>query len=1026
VYSEDFRGDTGTFSTGSISEEALLVGDKSLRVVVPAGASAGTASFDVPNTDGNALYRLTFWIKSTQTAQVSLTEFAPENPSTTLHPIGTVAATTDWQRFTVGPFHGGTDSSTTTISFALPAGSSARSYFIDEVAVTELGQVEYAKEESWNTPAECDRTPGGNQLPLAMLGCREYKNRANQTLNVKSFSRLCREQAVGCRAFVDTRNSSQIESQTFVRGDSPAGSFGFPNATTTRAADRMLYLVDDKDKHCKPENASCRAFGKPVFAPDRQTVAGYETVFYKDDITLYSEALCKPSELFCDEFKTPAGSEYFRNPGTHACEYRTDVSGVTGVVGLPDGQYEGWFVKGSNTPCYSQLLSGGKSFSIAKIGDQPYAGWGGLCGQENAECTEFRDANDTADPRYPTGKPYYFLKNDKIDTTACAGQIDPAKGCVLLNDMTDGYKKYRTDASYAKYQAGGYVPMTAVDCTTDPRDPSCAKSKGTCGGTIRYCTTSNCAPGSVGPDIQMETAIGIWSRLGPGATFPGSTVKWESLASCTADAQCTDATPVRSPDGGSWYQRRGTCQVANDANIVVRAKLDRDCAQWLGCSSAETVLEPGTNKYKDLCTAVSMCNQASQTPGDVFCGAYVNRATTATEPILTKGAFFDQRQYVSREVGLGKLDYTGYAVPNAFQAVDLVTRNVAVEGLQKQDKSVKYRYALDYRLAASVPMPPIRQKSVGSVVSYFPLIAPKPNEAAPIAKDSVLGARYPSLNLCQHVASGRIGYFVPPAGSESTSGLFCILPVESTGDAYDFQNISQKFALANPKDDQQLLKAFPNPECRAQPEADAPFPASFTTEWDTTVNPPKAKSRVAGFQNANTCEQGEDCECSYKRAEFSGAAISKFYDTESQNIPPGICQGGPRDGQSCLPNTVFQAPDPNSYNTPEGKARADAINKANAAQTCGPLEGGGRCVPFSRVSIIRGVFGQCLERDATRTVGNSLDKTPCLTWNPTPILFGDKDAFHYYQPAGYSPPENLNPGCTQSHHCRLSSLNQIS
>ncbi|MCA9389635.1 MAG: hypothetical protein KC585_03450, partial [Candidatus Magasanikbacteria bacterium] len=53
-----------------------------------------------------------------------------------------------------------------------------------------------------------------------------------------------------------------------------------------------------------------------------------------------------------------------------------------------------------------------------------------------------------------------------------------------------------------------------------------------------------------------------------------------------------------------------------------------------------------------------------------------------------------------------------------------------------------------------------------------------------------------------------------------------------------------------------------------------------------------------------------------------------------------------------------------------------------------------------------GVFGQCLERDSTQFAGTDQSNRPCLTWNPNPILFGDKDPFHYQPTAGYLPPQN--------------------
>jgi hypothetical protein len=132
--------------------------------------------------------------------------------------------------------------------------------------------------------------------------------------------------------------------------------------------------------------------------------------------------------------------------------------------------------------------------------------------------------------------------------------------------------------------------------------------------------------------------------------------------------------------------------------------------------------------------------------------------------------------------------------------------------------------------------------------------------------------------------------------------------------------------------------------------------------------------------------------------------------------------GGPRDGQSCVPSKIFNAGsnvatsqidpatgDPTGGDTGQNAvsgARANAVNEASSEQLCGPPELGGRCMPFKAVTLIRGTFGSCLERDLSRTIGQNKDLTPCLTWNPTLLLNGDKDPYHYEQSAGYMPPQN--------------------
>ena len=939
VLSENFRADRGAFTAGTISPESLLVGDQSLRL--SDGEPSTGASFV---SLANGLYRVSFWAKSAGRSDLSINLGirGTAAPDSTPVQVGSVRLASDWQRYSVGLFSGADLAASSTLVMTL-TGAGARVAFIDEVKIERIRDTAYVIQNTWKTPISCDRSFAGAIEPQAMLGCRVYNDRFNREVNAFRFSRLCREEGIGCSAFVDTRNSRNVFSETFALNDrSPVPVYNdprvqFSGTTTTRSADRMLYLVYEESKVCRAENASCRAFGKPVYSNDKKSIDSYQTVYYKDDITKYDEALCRPSEEFCEEYTYSGASDYFKDPQNQLCEYRESVrlsaadfpDATAGSVldTLPEGEYSGWFQKNAagNVPCYPDALEGGRSFPMPRRGDSIYSGWVGMCPSEVSECTEFRDINDTSDPLYNSGKPYFFINDSRLDKTSCGGNIDLGEGCVLLRDMSDPVLKYNVAASYGKYENNDFRPIAPLDCLRNPSDPGC--------------------------------------------------------------------TAVLAEE--------------NDANVLVKVKLDRDCAQWLGCRSSETVFDPSTSEYKEVCTNVDMCDKATGKKGEIFCANYVNRSSETGERVLQTGRFFDIGAYSGRPVGFGEKDYSGYAIPNAFQVPELVTTRVGLEGAKNVERSA-YRFALDYRLAAAVRMPPARILPTG-VCEHTRL--PRANEAIVLDGQPVAIAN-PSLKLCQHVATGIIGYYVANDCRSANSNFTCYLPVKSGGLNYNFQNVSTRFGLEDPRGDATLTNAYPPAECRANPEADSPFSTNFVTEWDVTKNPPQPKSKLGGFQSANNCEFGEDCVCNYKRATFGQGGIVKFYGPLSSNVPPGICQGGPRDGQSCLPSTLFQVQSQTSRTTKKDAASAEAselvqgVEGSNAAQSCGPAEGGGRCIAFSKLEIIRGAFGQCLERDETRILGEDQANKPCLTWNPNPILFGDKDSFHYQPTSGYMPPQN--------------------
>jgi hypothetical protein len=927
---------------------------------------------------------VSFWAKApgAQPLAVQLRSLAGSNAASD---VGVVSVGADWQRYSLGLFSG-PDAAIAQLEISLdPLTIGTRSVFIDEVRVERVQDTVYVVNNSWNTPIQCDTSYAGTPEPQAMLGCREYKDTFNNTVYAHRFTRLCKNEAIGCRAFVDTRNSDSAYAQTFTQSDAtPVQNINivpredYPSNTTVRPADRMLYLVYDTNKLCKPENASCRAFGKPNYTPDRLGLKDQPTTVYlKDDILKYGEALCKPSEEMCEEFDHQGAKEYFRAPAEKVCEYKEGVrlssadfpDAVAGsaLAGLPEGSYNGYFVQGSNTPCYPDILESGSNFGMAQRGDDAYTGWTALCPSSQDSCTEFRDVNDTTDPNHSTGKPYFFLNNDSIDKKSCGGQIDPANGCVLLRDMADNTMRFNSKATAAAYASNGYNPTAPIDCVTNASNEFCQ-------GEVEVDWTSGYTPV---PPLSVFTAAGC-SVTG------------------LADDLATPYGRMRCPNGPPKVT--SMAQLTNDSNLIVKVNLDRDCAQWLGCRSSETVFDPATRNYKDVCIDLALCDKATGKPGDIFCANYVDRDNKVAEPVLSTGQFFDSAVYTSRQVGLGAKDYSGYALPNAFQISDTQTMRVGQDGLTTAfyPESAS-RFGQDYRLAAKVVMPSSR--SVDGRCSVSAGVDPSSYFARPLDNDAI-GLANPNLNLCGYTtAEGKqIVGFYNELECQGDRPFNCYLPVQSTTDSTNFEKLAEKFKLSDPKSDASLTAAFPPAECRSSPEADSPFGTSYVIEWDTAKTPPTPATIADGFENANICEFGQDCACTYKRVTYNSQA--KFYGPDAQDVPPGICIGGQRDGQTCIPSSL------NEGTVSEGEGASDVTNGIQAAQSAYSCGANSQCVAYNKLEIIKGVFGQCLERDTTQFAGTDQSNRPCLTWNPNPILFGDKDPFHYQPTAGYLPPQN--------------------
>ncbi|MEK7115936.1 MAG: hypothetical protein AAB879_00910, partial [Patescibacteria group bacterium] len=486
VASEKFSkvGFVGNFAPASpgtdiaTSPEALTVGDNSLKISTKASVKSLGLTYGFSAAAGQ-LYTLVFWSKTTATSHAAVTVSIDGKVAGSFTPL------VDWSRFEIGPFTAAKTPTSTITWSGVPNAT-----YIDELSVRRLQDVVYVKKNSWVTPSECDETSERIPEPQAMLGCRRYTDRNARTVTLRAFSHLCRYENIGCSAYVDTRNSTDAYAQSYVLPGLAKRSKSWDTlyadtVTTTRSADRYVYVIDEPRAHCDAANASCRAFGKPKFTADRSLVPtteksnSFETVYLKDDIAKYVDAggepnmLCRPRELFCDKFTSGPITSYFRDPGDHTCEWRDKVAVAAGTT-YPAGPYSGWFVKGSAaTPCYPEKLSSGNAFLSEFTAAPGYRGWTDTCPAEQSECTEFRDPNDHSDLAHPKGKPYFFINNDKLDKTTCGGRVDLLSGCVLFRDMNESRLLYSTAATYAKAAKEDNDAQSPINCHIDTDNPFC-------------------------------------------------------------------------------------------------------------------------------------------------------------------------------------------------------------------------------------------------------------------------------------------------------------------------------------------------------------------------------------------------------------------------------------------------------------------------------------------------------------------------------------------------------------------------
>lgn len=931
-----FEGNNGTQI--SYSGESVIVGDKSLKL------ENNSLDIDVSLkrvlSSTGSLARISFWAKTMEPRTANdLASRVFVNGTE----VGSFYPDVNWARFEVGPFK--LSENPMVVRLSIPK----KVAFIDTFSVDQLNDVQFVLKNHWAIPLACDSTPEGLPEPRYMVGCREYQDRDGNPAFVRNFSRLCRDTAIGCKAFIDTddKSSAYPETKTLKGTEKPQAYAKGGDAKTyeeqffgdwsvTSGGYRYYYAIDDGRGRCDSSQASCRAYGKPVFQQDRLQLAAttyavgqneglskqqksiyrFETILLKEDWDgLLTESgdpalACRKDELFCDRFQSGKVTEYFRDPGVSSCVWKkvTKLS-KNDQYGIPsDGEYGGWFREGTDIPCYPNYLASGNNFLMQYTSEPDYAGWGAKCPVDQSECTELVDPNDTSDPGHPNGRSYYIINGPKLDKSSCGGVADPLSGCVLFRDMGIGSLQANSQATYAKVMAEKGAPQTPIDCNLDSQNPYCVELKNS-------------------SDLSKKINICI------------SKDSSENGKPCEKDSDCVS----------------GTCKT-NDSNLVLKVKMDRECARWMGCRTGETVYDAAQQKFVTQCSKMELCQKNGSTNDDVYCAEFTERNPA---DFLSVGRFVTPESYSARTIGFGKMDYSGYVSPYHYLVPDAEPKAIGSDLLKSSYSQLADKYRNDKRLMAKLPK----------------------------AQTKVLNGE-----RCQDPQTNRIGYL---------DADYCYLPISE--DQYNVQSGSQQMVNLDLDADNlaevlsrginfsnaKYQASFPSPECQLFPEEGSPLQTTFVKTWDTSTNPPIPKELISGYEHANTCVYGEDCSCSYRKVRYS-TGDSLFYGMDGASPMIGICKGGPRNGQPCVNRP---------YTPTLGGKVLLSQEQMGSYDVCGE---GGICQEIQDVVYVNGKYGYCFERDLTRTIDASQALAPCLTWLPLAPT-GKFNANHNVLTSGYMP-----------------------
>lgn len=262
-------------------------------------------------------YTLSFWAKPDGAVKLEPMFIQVDRRYYPLTPSMSLAQ--EWQPYTVGPVTIDQDPGGLTAQLgarALDASGNDARLFIDNVTLQEITDSVFLIDTSYRT------------CPQSEIGCEAYRDRLNGVHNLKSFTRLCSAEVIGCSALIDTQNSSDPFASLPIRG-------------VTTPADATVTFVDAQPARCSAENKGCTAFGLPTMDV-RKNVASYSTAYLKNQPDRHAQILCTALEEQCTEFTSSTGTKsYFKDPEAQTCEFRR-LGG--------EAEYH-WYITGTSVRC---------------------------------------------------------------------------------------------------------------------------------------------------------------------------------------------------------------------------------------------------------------------------------------------------------------------------------------------------------------------------------------------------------------------------------------------------------------------------------------------------------------------------------------------------------------------------------------------------------------------------------------------------------------------------------------------------
>ncbi|MBU0661030.1 hypothetical protein KKG22_02510 [Patescibacteria group bacterium] len=896
----------------------------------------------------NNVFQLAFWAKG---VDHQLTIQLQQGNNIVGEFVSEVSLSSNWNNYEFGPLEITDIDTTQPLLLVLRRQNNTDiPYFIDHVSLSRWDGLAYLIKDSWNTPLSCDATPQDG-LPGAYLGCEAYTDGDNQLRYATEFEQLCRASAVGCMPMWDTYNT----------------------LNNTKAEAYMLWCEGNDEENCTI-TVGGNSLGDSCIVPRNGTGC------YVDHVTLpegkgldYIQDFVVPSTVFIPADTAVDAPLYLTNNKEARCDNGVDTMGCE-LVGQEDQ-----FLPGEATSTIYR-------YNDVMIKNDPRVYDQILCHEEVVACSAYGMSGGQAYFKDPalTGQTICYYKEPNADVDGYGWYREGVGQC-----SQDGTLSCREDANcgdgntcndignvpcYADYQRSGglYDIWSSASDQYEGFVGVCPAEYNQCSEFVDRIDISEEYPNGkpyyylyndrLKQHIGAEKCDGAVSLIEGCVLFDQTAIpnKYFDAAQTYENSENVEPPYGKVTPASTQY---------NDSNIIIEVTRDRQCSEWLACSTYMPYTDDSGNK-NHVCYEYKACEEVGE--GFSSCGRWADdfEEVLSSDVTVRNQALrpLDYKKYVTRGISWHDEEYTGYSLFNRYPIgeFDYISFDLSED------------YELD-NLATST------QRNIKAIENQSFLARVLNNEIFEHVGEEDLDCYIDVLDLDQNTDWRMCGF---TAGGRCYNEQ-CIFPMDGNfpGDLTVLDSHTEQQQVDNILS---LISYLQPTSCKGYAEVDAPYSTEVLQDNNETITGHNAVKRrkstiaIRDYEGANVCQSEGGCACDYTKVTYKDNIVDYF--DNGVTVPDGVCLGGKYDGKPCVDDggcTEYR-PDIDSP---------------------GDNDIPGVCSRAQKKETFLGFSGYCLEYDDSRPIPYGEGRT-CLTWLPIQMSASPIDIYNLDPRAGYYPDED--------------------